>query len=169
MQIAIAQELEGIPRFRRFGGYTAYTEGWGLYAEWLPAGMGLYSDPFDDFGRLAMEMWRAGRLVVDTGMHDKRWTRQQAIDWLADNTPNPQGDIVKAVERYIVMPGQATAYKIGMLRLQALRDRAQAELGDGFDIREYHDAVLAEGPVPLDVLDTLVDAYIADESRASGQ
>lgn len=161
MQIATAQELEGLPKFRRFGGYTAYTEGWGLYAEWVPKEMGLYEDPYSDFGRLAMELWRAGRLVVDTGLHHKRWTREQAIDWLLENTPNPEGDVVKAIERYIVMPGQATAYKIGMLKIQGLRQRAERELGAAFDVREYHDAVLANGSVPLDVLEELVGDYIA--------
>lgn len=161
MQIAIAQELEGLPSFRRFGGYTAYSEGWGLYAEWAPAQLGLYQDPYEDFGRLAMELWRAGRLVVDTGLHAKRWTREQAIDWLVENTPNPRGDVVKAVERYIVMPGQATAYKIGMLKIQELRRRAEQELGDAFDVRSFHDAVLARGAVPLDLLEELVSEYIA--------
>jgi uncharacterized protein (DUF885 family) len=167
MQIAIAQELEGLPKFRRFGGYTAYTEGWGLYAEWVPVEMGLYQDPYADFGRLAMELWRAGRLVVDTGLHHKRWTRDEAIAWLSENTPNPPGDVEKAVERYIVMPGQATAYKIGMLKIQGLRQRAQRELGESFDVRDYHDAMLARGPVPLDVLEELVSEYIAERRRAA--
>jgi len=160
MQLAIAQELEGIPKFRKFGGYTAYTEGWGLYSEFLPKEMGFYSDPYSDFGRLAMEIWRAARLVVDTGLHDKKWTREQAIDYLLENTPNPKGDVVKAIERYIVMPGQATAYKIGMLKIQALREDAKARLGDKFDIREYHEVVLAEGAVPLDILEERVEAWI---------
>lgn len=168
MQIAIAQELEGLPKFRRFGGYTAYTEGWGLYSEWAPKEMGLYRDPYDDFGRLAMELWRAGRLVVDTGLHHQRWTREQAIEWLSENTPNPRGDVVKAIERYIVMPGQATAYKIGMLKIQGLRQRAERQLGDAFDVREYHDTVLAHGPVPLNVLDRLVDGYIAENRKDTG-
>jgi uncharacterized protein (DUF885 family) len=172
MQIAIAQELEGLPKFRRFGGYTAYTEGWGLYAEWAPRDMDLYQDPYADFGRLAMELWRAGRLVVDAGLHHKRWSREQAIEWLSENTPNPPGDVVKAIERYIVMPGQATAYKIGMLKIQGLRQRAERELGAEFDVRDYHTAVLAHGPVPLDVLEELVDDYIAGQRRqapASGR
>ena len=121
MQIAIAQELEGLPKFRRFGGYTAFSEGWGLYSEKIPKEMGLYSDPYSDFGRLAMELWRACRLVVDTGIHTKKWTREKAIAYLEENTPNAEGDIVKAIERYIVMPSQATAYKVGMLRIEALR------------------------------------------------
>lgn len=168
MQIAIAQELEGIPSFRRFGGHTAYVEGWGLYSEWVPAELGLYDDPYDDFGRLAMELWRAGRLVVDTGLHHLRWSREDAINWLSTNTPNPRGDVVKAIERYIVMPGQATAYKIGMLKIQELRQRAQRELGEAFDVREFHDAVLANGSVPLPVLEQLVADYIAERSAAAG-
>lgn len=161
MQIAIAQELQGVPKFRKFGGYTAYTEGWGLYSEFLPKEMGFYSDPYSDFGRLAMELWRAGRLVVDTGLHDKKWTRQEAIDWLSENTPNPQGDIDKAIERYIVMPGQATAYKIGMNKIVELREEAKTELGEAFDIREFHDVVLKSGPVPLVVLEERVQAWVA--------
>jgi len=162
MQISIAQELKGIPKFRKFGGYTAYVEGWGLYSEQVPKEMGFYKDPYSDFGRLAMELWRAGRLVVDTGIHRKRWTREQAIDWLQENTPNPHGDVVKAIERYIVMPSQATAYKIGMLKILELRAKAKQELGDQFDIRAFHDTVLANGAVPLDVLEELVDQWIAE-------
>jgi uncharacterized protein (DUF885 family) len=161
MQIALAQELEGLPSFRRFGGYTAYSEGWGLYSEWAPAELGLYEDPYEDFGRLAMALWRAARLVVDTGLHHKRWSREQAIDWLAENTPNPQGDVEKAIERYIVMPGQATAYKIGMLKIQELRRRAERELAGDFDVRDFHDVVLANGPVPLEILETLVEEYLS--------
>ena len=161
MQIAIAQELDSIPSFRKFGGYTAYSEGWGLYSELVPKEMGYYSDPYSDFGRLAMEIWRAARLVVDTGIHSKKWTREQAIQYLMDNTPNPQGDCEKAIERYIVMPGQATAYKIGMLKIVELRERARAQLGDQFDIREFHDVVLRDGAVPLAVLEETVDAWLA--------
>jgi uncharacterized protein (DUF885 family) len=161
MQIAIAQELDSIPSFRKFGGYTAYSEGWGLYSELVPKEMGYYSDPYSDFGRLAMEIWRAARLVVDTGLHSKKWTREQAIQYLMDNTPNPQGDCEKAIERYIVMPGQATAYKIGMLKIVELRERARAQLGDAFDIREFHDVVLRDGAVPLAVLEETVDAWLA--------
>ena len=161
MQIAIAQELEGIPSFRKFGGYTVYSEGWGLYTEFLPKEMGLYADPYSDFGRLAMELWRACRLVVDTGLHQKRWTREKAIDYLASNSPNPQGDVVKAIERYIVMPSQATAYKIGMLKILELRGYAKQELGDKFDIREFHNVVLKNGPVPLSVLEDLIKDYVA--------
>jgi len=163
MQIAIAQELEGVPKFRKFGSYTAYTEGWGLYSEYLPKEMGFYQDPYSDFGRLAMELWRAARLVVDTGIHDKKWTREQAIDYLTTNTPNPENDCIKAIERYIVMPGQATAYKIGMLKILELRENAQTRLGDKFDIREFHDVVLAAGPVPLDILEQRVESWVEEQ------
>ena len=162
MQIAIAQELTGVPKFRKYGGFTAFVEGWGLYSEYLPKEMGYYSDPYDDFGRLAMEIWRAARLVVDTGIHDQHWTREQAIQYLMDNTPNPEGDCRKAIERYIVMPGQATAYKIGMNKIIELREKAKAELGDKFDIREFHDVVLKDGAVPLNILEENVDKWIAD-------
>lgn len=161
MQIAIKQELTGIPKFRRFGGVTAYSEGWGLYSELVPKEMGLYQDPYSDFGRLAMELWRAVRLVVDTGMHSKGWTREQAIDFYADNTPNARIDAVKMVERHAVMPGQATAYKIGMLKILEERERARSVLGDDFDIREFHDVVLKNGAVPMNVLEAQVDGYIA--------
>lgn len=160
MQIAIAQELENVPKFRKFGGYTAYIEGWGLYTEFLPKEIGMYQDPYSDFGRLAMELWRACRLVVDTGLHDKKWTRDQAIQYLVDNTPNSKGEAVNAIERYIVMPGQATAYTVGMLKMLELREKAKTALGDTFDIRQFHDVVLKNGAVPLDVLEQLVDQYI---------
>ena len=160
MQIAIAQELDGVPDFRKFGGYTPYSEGWGLYSEYLPKEMGFYQDPYSDFGRLAMELWRACRLVVDTGLHHKRWTRQEAIDYLAQNTPNPQGDIVNAIERYIVMPGQATAYMIGKIKILELHETAKSALGDAFDIRDFHEVILSSGPVPLNVMEERVNAYI---------
>ena len=161
MQLAIAQELEGIPEFRKSGNVTAYTEGWGLYSEFLPKELGFYDDPYSDFGRLAMELWRAARLVVDTGLHDKKWTREEATQYLIDNTPNPESDCVKAIDRYIVMPGQATAYKIGMLKILELRERAKAALGDKFTLGEYHDIVLRDGPVPLALLEEKVDTWIA--------
>lgn len=161
MQLAIAQELEDMPKFRRFGGYTAYIEGWGLYTELLPKEIGLYQDPYSDFGRLAMELWRACRLVVDTGIHAKKWSREEAIQYLLDNTPNTPTAIEKAIERYIVMPSQATAYKIGMIKIIELREKAKTALGDKFDIRAFHDVVLKNGAVPLDVLEQLVDEYIA--------
>jgi len=161
MQLSISQELEGIPAFRKYGRFTAYSEGWGLYSEFLPKEMGLYADPYSDFGRLAMELWRAARLVVDTGLHDKKWTREEATQYLMTNTPNPESDCLKAIERYIVMPGQATAYKIGMNKIVELREAAKAELGDAFDIRDFHDAILATGPVPLDIMEEQVGAYVA--------
>jgi uncharacterized protein (DUF885 family) len=161
MQLAIAQELEDMPKFRRFGGYTAYIEGWGLYSEVLPKDIGLYQDPYSDFGRLAMELWRACRLVVDTGIHAKEWSREQAIQYLVDNTPNSATDATKAIERYIVMPGQATAYTIGMIKILELREKAKTALGEHYDIRDFHDVVLRNGAVPLDVLEQLVDEYIA--------
>ena len=152
-----------MPPFRRFGGVTAYSEGWGLYSEELGKDMGFYTDPYSDFGRLGMELWRACRLVVDTGIHHKRWSRERAIQYLTDNTPNPPGDIEKAIERYIVYPGQATAYMIGKLKIMELRDRAQTALGDDFDIRAFHDVILKTGPVPLAIMEENVDAWIAEE------
>ncbi len=163
MQIAISQELEGVPKFRKFGGYTAYIEGWGLYSELLPKEMGLYEDPYSDFGRLAMELWRACRLVVDTGIHAMKWTRQEGIDYYVNNTPNATSDGVKMVERHIVMPSQATAYKVGMLKILELREDAKMQLGDKFDIRQFHDVVLKNGPVPLNVLENFVNEWIASK------
>jgi len=163
MQLAIAQELTGIPKFRKFGGYTAYVEGWGLYSEFLPKEIGMYSDPYSDFGRLAMELWRACRLVVDTGIHAMKWDRQQGIDYYVNNTPNAIGDAVKMVERHIVMPSQATAYKIGMLKILELRKKAQDELAEKFDIKEFHNVVLKNGAVPLNVLAQYVDDYIVSK------
>ena len=160
MQLAIKQELTGIPMFRKFGGYTAHTEGWGLYSEMIPKEIGLYQDPYSDFGRLAMELWRACRLVVDTGIHTKQWTREQGIKYYTSNTPNAVSDAVKMVERHVVMPSQATAYKIGMNKIIELREQARVQLGDKFDIREFHDVVLKNGPVPLNVLADLVNDYI---------
>ncbi|MEH6394055.1 DUF885 domain-containing protein [Pseudoalteromonas sp.] len=166
MQIAISQELEGVPKFRKFGGYTAYIEGWGLYSELLPKEMGLYEDPYSDFGRLSMELWRACRLVVDTGIHEMKWTRQQGIDYYVNNTPNATSDGVKMVERHIVMPSQATAYKVGMLKILELREAAKVKLGDKFDIRQFHDVVLKNGAVPLNVLESFVDQWVADKLAA---
>ncbi|MCA1773481.1 MAG: DUF885 domain-containing protein [Halomonas sp.] len=166
MQIAIQQELEGIPKFRRFGRYTAYSEGWGLYTEKLPKEIGLYEDPYSDFGRLAMELWRAVRLVVDTGIHDKKWTREEGIDFYVTNTPNAKSDAVKMVERHIVMPSQATAYKIGMNKILELREKAKSELGEKFDIREFHDVVLGSGPVPLNILEKFVNDYIKETKNS---
>lgn len=166
LQRSIQTELGDLPPFRRFGGWTAYTEGWGLYSEELGKDMGMYTDPYSDFGRLGMELWRACRLVVDTGIHFKRWSREEAIDYLKQNTPNPEGDIVKAIERYITTPGQATAYMIGKLKIMELREYARQELGESFDIREFHDTVLTSGPVPLSILEENVKAWVA--SRKAG-
>jgi uncharacterized protein (DUF885 family) len=167
MQIAIAQELNGIPKFRKFShAYIAYTEGWGLYSELTPKEIGLYADAYSDFGRLSLELWRAGRLVVDTGIHSKRWTRDQAIDYLIKNTPNTEADCTDSINRYIVMPSQATAYKVGMLKILELREKAKKSLGDKFDIRQFHEVVLGNGSVPLDVLEELLDRWI--KSKQAG-
>ena len=163
MQISIAQELEGIPIFRTQTGFTAYVEGWALYTELLAKEIpGTYEDPLSDFGRLGSEMWRAIRLVVDTGLHAKGWTEQQAIDYFAENSSSPDGQILSEVRRYMVLPGQATSYKIGMIRIQELRAKAEAELGDDFDIRAFHDTVLGGGAMPLTILERRVDDWIAE-------
>ncbi|MGB7405789.1 MAG: DUF885 domain-containing protein, partial [Pacificimonas sp.] len=167
LQRALQVEMGDLPPFRRFGGFTAYTEGWGLYSEELPKDMGFYQDLYSDFGRLGMELWRASRLVVDTGLHHKGWSREEAIAWLTENTPNPDGDIRKAIERYAVYPGQATAYMIGKLKIMELRQRAMdaAEArGEDFDWRGFHDAVLLSGPVPLNILEENIDAWIASQA-----
>ncbi len=163
MQLAIQQELEDVPMFRKFSGYTAYTEGWGLYSEFIPKEMGFYADPYSDFGRLAMELWRACRLVVDTGIHTKKWTRETGIKYYTDNTPNAELDAIKMVERHIVMPSQATAYKIGMLKILELRSKAKDALGDQFDLREFHEVVISHGAIPLNVLENFVNEYIASK------
>ena len=163
MQRAIAQELDGIPEFQKYASFTAYTEGWGLYTEELGKDMGFYQDPYSDFGRLAMELWRACRLVVDTGLHAKQWSREDAIAYLVENTPNAEYDAIKAIERYIAMPGQATAYMIGKLKIMELRAKAQAELGDDFDIRGFHDEILKDGPVPLSLLEKKITTWIAQQ------
>lgn len=160
MQIAIAQELKGVPKFRMHGGNTAYVEGWALYSEKVPKEIGFYQDPYSDFGRLAMELFRAARLVVDTGIHRKKWTREKALAYFKENTPNPEGDNKKEIERYIVWPSQATGYKIGMIKILELRENAKQKLGDKFDIREFHDVVLTSGPVTLDVLEEMVTAWV---------
>ncbi|RCU51166.1 DUF885 domain-containing protein [Corallincola holothuriorum] len=163
-QIAIAMELEGMPFVRRMAPFTAYTEGWALYAEQLAWELGFQDDPYDNIGRLGAELFRAVRLVVDTGIHHKRWTREQAIDYMLANTGMAESDVVAEIERYIVMPGQATAYKVGMIKILELRQRAQQQLGDRFDLRDFHDVVLKNGAVPLDILERLVDNYIAENS-----
>ena len=161
LQRTIQTELTNVPPFRRFGGFTAYTEGWGLYSEKLAKDMGLYPDPYRDFGRLQLELHRAIRLVVDSGLHHKKWTREQAIQYVKDNSADAPGGIVKAIERYVVYPGQATAYMVGRLKISQLRDLAQKELGPKFDYRAFHDVVLKDGPVPLDMLEDQVKAWIA--------
>ncbi|HEY4032184.1 MAG TPA: DUF885 domain-containing protein [Caulobacteraceae bacterium] len=160
-QIARVQEQTDLPTFRRNSQFTAYTEGWAVYCERLAKEAGFYQDPYDDFGRLAFELWRAVRLVVDTGIHAKRWERDRVVDYMRKNTLNSERDIQAEVDRYFTQPGQACAYKIGQLKISSLRQRAQAALGGKFDIREFHEAVLANGSLPLDVLDAQVEAYIA--------
>ncbi|UKM65396.1 DUF885 domain-containing protein [Flavobacteriaceae bacterium GSB9] len=160
MQNSIQRELENVPMFRKYEQQTAYEEGWGLYSEFIPKEMGFYADPYSDFGRLAMELWRACRLVVDTGIHAKKWTREDGIKYYMDNTPNPELDIIKMVERHIVMPSQATAYKIGMMKILEFRHKAKEKLGKKFNIRDFHEVVLSNGAIPLNVLEDLVDEYI---------
>jgi uncharacterized protein (DUF885 family) len=161
MQIAIATEEASLPRFRRLGGYSAYSEGWGLYTERLGKELGFYSEPYSEFGRLALELHRAVRLVVDTGLHARHWTREQTIRYHVENSPTGEDAAIRATERYILNPGQATSYMIGMLKIVELRQRAAAALGERFDLREFHDLVLRTGAVPLTVLESEVDRWIA--------
>jgi uncharacterized protein (DUF885 family) len=168
-QGGIAIELKDLPKFRRYGGYSAYAEGWALYCESLGDELGLYDDPYVRFGKLSNEMWRAVRLVVDTGMHQKHWTRQQAIDYFLANVATSEYNATSEVDRYISWPGQALAYKMGELKIKALRERATKELGSSFDIRDFHDAVLLEGPLPLTVLESQVNAWIARKKNAAPQ
>jgi uncharacterized protein (DUF885 family) len=163
MQIAISQELEDLPEFRKHLFYASYIEGWGLYSELLPKEIGFYKDPYSNFGRLATELWRDCRLVVDTGIHAKKWTREEAIQFYKDNTPNAEIDCIKMVERHIVLPGQATAYKVGMDKILQLRNKAEKTLGEDFDIREFHDVILRNGVVPLDILEDLINEYLASK------
>lgn len=159
-QIALAMELENVPSFRRYGGYTAFIEGWGLYSEKLGEELGLYQDDYSKFGQLTYEMWRAVRLVVDTGIHELQWTRQEAIDFFAANTAKSLLDIENEVDRYIAWPGQALAYKIGELRIRELRARAERQLGDRFNVKDFHEVVLKNGAVPLDILEEQVDSWL---------
>jgi uncharacterized protein (DUF885 family) len=164
LQISLSQEMEEAPEFRKYGSYTAFVEGWGLYAESLGPELGFYKDPYMKFGQLTYEMWRAIRLVVDTGMHSMGWTRQQAIDYFLENAGKNEHDITVEVDRYIVWPGQALAYKIGQLKILELRKTAQRKLGDRFDIRKFHDVVLGSGSLPLDILEAQVNEWIAAQS-----
>ncbi|MDT3305656.1 DUF885 domain-containing protein [Shewanella vaxholmensis] len=168
-QIAVAMELEGMPLIRKMAPFTAYIEGWALYSERLAWELGFEKDPFDNIGRLQAELFRAVRLVVDTGIHHSRWTREQAIDYMKKNTGMSDRDVTAEIERYIVMPGQATAYKVGMMKILELREKAKLALGDKFDLRDFHDVVLKNGAVPLDILETLVDRYIADKNSTDAK
>ena len=161
LQIALAQELTGLPEFRRNGGFTAFIEGWGLYSERLGYDMGLYTDPYSRYGQLVYDMWRAVRLVVDTGIHYFGWSRQKAIDYFLDNAAKSEADIINEIDRYIGWPGQALAYKIGQLKMLELRSKAETALGDRFDIRSFHDHMLGAGALPLDILEARMDAWLA--------
>ncbi|MDP6994138.1 MAG: DUF885 domain-containing protein [Woeseiaceae bacterium] len=163
LQIALQMELEAMPNFRKYSGFTAFTEGWGLYSESLGYEMGFYQDPYSHFGALTYDMWRAVRLVVDTGMHYKGWTRQQAIDFFKDNAAKTEQDIVNEIDRYISWPGQALAYKIGQLRMLELRRRSEQALGNAFDVRAFHDALLGGGALPLEILETRMNRWLAAE------
>ena len=160
LQIALQQELGGMPNFRRYAGFTAFVEGWGLYSESLGYDLGLYEDPYSEFGALTYEMWRAVRLVVDTGIHYKGWTRQQAIEFFMDNAAKTELDIINEIDRYISMPGQALAYKIGQLKIKSLRQNAEIALGEAFDVRAFHDELLGGGALPLDILQQRMDAWL---------
>jgi uncharacterized protein (DUF885 family) len=163
LQISISRELQGVPEFRKFGGYTAFAEGWGLYAEQLGKDVGFYKDPYSDYGRLQGDIWRAIRLVVDTGVHSKHWTRQQMVDYFHDHSSIDETDVQAEVDRYIAWPSQALAYKIGQLKILKLRDQAKKELGDKFDIRAFHDQVIDSGALPLEVLDQRITKWIASQ------
>lgn len=164
MDRAIAQELTDIPKFRKFGSYTACIEGWGLYSEYLPKELGMYADPYSDYGRLAMELWRACRLVVDTGIHTKKWTREDGIEYYLSNTSGSEKECIRMVERHIVIPSQATAYKIGMMKILELRAMAEEKLGDKFDIREFHEIILTNGAIPLSIMEELVNDLISEKA-----
>jgi uncharacterized protein (DUF885 family) len=165
LQLSIGQELTGLPEFRKFSYYTAYTEGWGLYSERLGKDVGFYQDPYSDYGRLEADIWRAIRLVVDTGVHSQHWTRQQMVDYFHDHSTIDETNVQSEVDRYIAWPGQALGYKMGQLKILELRDRAKTALGPKFDIRAFHDEVLDSGALPLDVLEQRVDAWIATQKK----
>jgi uncharacterized protein (DUF885 family) len=167
LQISIARELTGIPEFRKFNRFAAYAEGWGLYAERLGKDVGFYQNPYSDYGRLEGDEWRAIRLVVDTGVHSEHWTRDQMVQYFHDHSNIDETSVQAEVDRYIARPAQALAYKTGQLKILELRARAQKQLGNKFDIRAFHDEVLDSGPLPLDVLETRVDAWIAAQSHGS--
>jgi uncharacterized protein (DUF885 family) len=167
LQIALAQEIQDAPEFRKHIGYSSFVEGWALYAESLGEEMGFYKDPYSKFGQLTYEMWRAVRLVVDTGMHSMGWTRDQAIQFFRDNTGKTDQDIVVEIDRYIVWPGQALAYKIGQRKIRELRSEAESKLGARFNIRAFHDAVLEQGAVPLGILESHVKDWIARQAAAA--
>jgi uncharacterized protein (DUF885 family) len=169
LQIALAHELGEMPNFRRYGEYTVYVEGWGLYAESLGDDMGLYSDPYSKFGQLSYEMWRAVRLVVDTGIHVKHWTREQAIQYFMENCPKHELDITNEIDRYIAWPGQSLAYKTGELKIKELRVHAREKLGANFDLKEFHDVVLSSGPVPLDILERNVNEWIVSKQHSAAK
>src|SRR5690606_30397222 len=165
LQIALSQELEDVPAFRKYSGFTAFIEGWGLYSESLGDELGLYKDPYSKFGALTYEMWRAVRLVVDTGIHQKGWTRQQAIDFFKANAAKTELDIVNEIDRYIGNPGQALAYKIGQLKILELRKEAEQALGEDFDIRDFHDQLLGGGALPLEVLEIRMKDWLAKQMQ----
>jgi uncharacterized protein (DUF885 family) len=163
LQVSIAQELTDVPQFRKYIGYTAYSEGWGLYSERLGKDVGFYQDPYSDYGRLEGDIWRAVRLVVDTGVHSQHWTRQQMVDYFHEHSGVGETDVQAEVDRYIAWPAQALGYKVGQLRLLALRAKAQQALGDRFDLRAFHDQVLDSGALPLDLLEQRIDSWIAQQ------
>jgi uncharacterized protein (DUF885 family) len=165
IQIALAQEMQGLPEFRKNSSYTAFVEGWALYAESLGPEMGFYKDPYSKFGQLTYDMWRAVRLVIDTGLHSMGWTREQAIDFFRANTAKTDQDITVEVDRYIVWPGQALGYKMGQLEIRELRTNAERRLGSRFDVRQFHDVVLGQGAVPMDVLERQVNEWIERSAR----
>jgi uncharacterized protein (DUF885 family) len=170
LQIALAQEMEGLPKFRQHDGYTVFVEGWALYAESLGPELGMYQDPYSKFGQLTYEIWRAIRLVLDTGIHSMGWTRDQAIAYFRENSAKTEHDIAQEVDRYIVWPGQALAYKLGELRIRELRREAERELGARFDVRRFHDEILRHGAVPLDVLErTVRDWIVAERQRPAAE